>query len=149
MVSQIDKSICLSTPPPLDLLTSTVPPIHLSSYLHMPVCLSVYLRLSVRPSVRPAVYLSLSIAISGSLCALYNIIIVLYNITIVYIYSIFFEVKDCSPTSSSYARGLAASRSILFRPCRHVCCCSACAENLDRCPVCREPAELKENVYVP
>lgn len=44
---------------------------------------------------------------------------------------------------------LAASRSILFRPCRHVCCCSACAENLDRCPVCREPAELKENVYVP
>eukprot|EP00438_Fugacium_kawagutii_P006971 Skav222786 [mRNA] locus=scaffold1254:40855:52469:+ [translate_table: standard] len=45
--------------------------------------------------------------------------------------------------------GLSASRNVLFRPCRHVCCCSDCAESQDRCPVCREPAELKENVYVP
>lgn len=45
--------------------------------------------------------------------------------------------------------GLAAPRNILFRPCRHVCSCATCAENLDRCPVCREPAEVKESVYVP
>ena len=102
MVSQIDKSICLSTPPPLDLLTSTVPPIHLSSYLHMPVCLSVYLRLSVRPSVRLAVYLSLSIAISGSLslsfflCALYNITIV-YIYICVYIYYFFLKSRTAVP----------------------------------------------------
>jgi len=44
---------------------------------------------------------------------------------------------------------LAAPRNILFRPCRHVCSCATCAENLDRCPVCREPAEVKESVYVP
>uniref|UniRef100_A0A7S0FYF1 RING-type domain-containing protein n=1 Tax=Pyrodinium bahamense TaxID=73915 RepID=A0A7S0FYF1_9DINO len=33
---------------------------------------------------------------------------------------------------------LEAPREILLLPCRHVCCCKACADRLERCPVCRE-----------
>uniref|UniRef100_A0A7S4SDA9 RING-type domain-containing protein n=1 Tax=Alexandrium monilatum TaxID=311494 RepID=A0A7S4SDA9_9DINO len=32
---------------------------------------------------------------------------------------------------------LEAPRQILLLPCRHVCCCKACADRLERCPVCR------------
>jgi len=32
---------------------------------------------------------------------------------------------------------LEAPREILLLPCRHVCCCKACADRLERCPVCR------------
>jgi len=32
---------------------------------------------------------------------------------------------------------LEASREILLLPCRHVCCCKACADRLVRCPMCR------------
>ena len=67
---QIYLSIHRSTSWPLDLHSSTYPPIQLSAY----ACLSICVYLSVRPSARLAVYLSLSIAISGSLslflCAL-------------------------------------------------------------------------------
>mmetsp|Transcript_2289 Transcript_2289/g.5643 ORF Transcript_2289/g.5643 Transcript_2289/m.5643 type:complete len:720 (+) Transcript_2289:179-2338(+) len=32
---------------------------------------------------------------------------------------------------------LEAPREILLMPCRHVCCCRACADRLERCPMCR------------
>jgi len=32
---------------------------------------------------------------------------------------------------------LEAPREILLLPCRHVCCCKACADQLERCPLCR------------
>jgi len=32
---------------------------------------------------------------------------------------------------------LEAPREILLLPCRHVCCCKACADRLVRCPMCR------------
>merc|ERR1712110_520621 len=32
-----------------------------------------------------------------------------------------------------------AERKVLFLPCRHVCCCESCAQELDRCPVDRTP----------
>jgi len=30
-----------------------------------------------------------------------------------------------------------APREILLEPCRHVCCCKACGDRLDHCPMCR------------
>ena len=157
---KIDKSIRVSTP--LDLHNSTYPALQLSTYPAICICLSVYLsiclsasicvylRLSasicpcVRLSVRPSVYLSLLLSLSLSL----SLALFLSHHAI---FLCWISRTARSPTNLSFffLRGLAASRSILLRPCRHVCCCSACAENLDRCPVCREPAELKENVYVP
>jgi len=32
---------------------------------------------------------------------------------------------------------LEAPREILLMPCRHVCCCKACADRLEHCPMCR------------
>lgn len=32
-----------------------------------------------------------------------------------------------------------APRQILLMPCRHVCCCKACADRLELCPMCRTP----------
>jgi len=32
---------------------------------------------------------------------------------------------------------MASPKGVVFLPCRHMCCCAACASAVDRCPVCR------------
>ena len=44
----------------------------------------------------------------------------------------------------------AQERSIMFQPCRHVCCCAACASAWDAtCPVCRQPIASQLAVILP
>jgi len=43
---------------------------------------------------------------------------------------------------------LAADRNILFRPCRHLCCCGECGRQLATCPVCNKPVEEREQIFV-
>eukprot|EP00457_Paulinella_chromatophora_P007358 gb/GEZN01007381.1/.p1 GENE.gb/GEZN01007381.1/~~gb/GEZN01007381.1/.p1 ORF type:complete len:384 (-),score=48.75 gb/GEZN01007381.1/:393-1490(-) len=38
-------------------------------------------------------------------------------------------------------------RNVRFDPCGHVCCCDACSEDLQDCPVDRRPITLKQPVY--
>lgn len=40
-------------------------------------------------------------------------------------------------------------KSVLLMPCRHLCCCTECAEHssLFRCPICRQQIDRKINVY--
>lgn len=47
------------------------------------------------------------------------------------------ESKTRKRSSLSCVVCLEASRDILLLPCRHVCCCKACADRLERCPMCR------------
>ena len=37
---------------------------------------------------------------------------------------------------------------VLFRPCRHVCCCSVCAVRLQDCPICRAAIKAREKIFV-
>lgn len=37
---------------------------------------------------------------------------------------------------------------VLFRPCRHVCCCIACAMRLQDCPICRAVIKAREKIFV-
>lgn len=37
---------------------------------------------------------------------------------------------------------------MLFRPCRHVCCCSHCASRVGTCPMCRVRIRRKIEVYL-
>ena len=37
---------------------------------------------------------------------------------------------------------------MVIHPCGHVCVCRACAEPLDKCPLCRVTITKKERVYV-
>jgi hypothetical protein len=37
--------------------------------------------------------------------------------------------------------------SIVFMPCGHKCCCSACSDQLMTCPVCRADIQSRTNVY--
>ncbi|KAH3756525.1 hypothetical protein Pelo_11636 [Pelomyxa schiedti] len=41
----------------------------------------------------------------------------------------------------------ANSRDTLFMPCRHLICCSTCAEIVDACPFCRQPIATKIKVF--
>jgi len=43
---------------------------------------------------------------------------------------------------------LEAPREILLLPCRHVCCCKACADKLERCPVCRARKSAFNKVFL-
>lgn len=43
---------------------------------------------------------------------------------------------------------LEAPREILLLPCRHVCCCKACADRLERCPVCRAQKTAFTKVFL-
>lgn len=40
------------------------------------------------------------------------------------------------------------SKSRVFEPCMHVCACDACADRLDRCPLCQRPIFAKRRVYL-
>ena len=42
-----------------------------------------------------------------------------------------------------------ASLSVVFRPCRHVVCCSDCSQRVDTCPVCRQTIEERQPIYMP
>ncbi|ESO98446.1 hypothetical protein LOTGIDRAFT_231463 [Lottia gigantea] len=41
-------------------------------------------------------------------------------------------------------------RSVLFEPCRHVCCCASCVSNFKNkpCPVCRVPVQSWQVVFL-
>ena len=39
-------------------------------------------------------------------------------------------------------------RSILFLPCRHVACCTACADALRKCPVCRQRIDERLRIAI-
>mmetsp|Transcript_126845 Transcript_126845/g.224775 ORF Transcript_126845/g.224775 Transcript_126845/m.224775 type:complete len:699 (+) Transcript_126845:85-2181(+) len=41
-----------------------------------------------------------------------------------------------------------APREILLIPCRHVCCCKACADRLEKCPMCRAQKEDFAKVFL-
>jgi len=41
-----------------------------------------------------------------------------------------------------------APREILLIPCRHVCCCKACADRLQLCPMCRSPKTAFTKVFL-
>lgn len=41
-----------------------------------------------------------------------------------------------------------APREILLVPCRHVCCCKECADQLERCPMCRTPTTDFTKVFL-
>eukprot|EP00929_Paragymnodinium_shiwhaense_P103753 TRINITY_DN67476_c0_g1_i2.p1 TRINITY_DN67476_c0_g1~~TRINITY_DN67476_c0_g1_i2.p1 ORF type:complete len:469 (-),score=62.58 TRINITY_DN67476_c0_g1_i2:144-1550(-) len=41
-----------------------------------------------------------------------------------------------------------APRGVLLEPCRHVCCCKACAERLEQCPMCRVPKTSYTEVFL-
>jgi hypothetical protein len=43
---------------------------------------------------------------------------------------------------------LEAPRDILLLPCRHVCCCKACADRLEKCPMCRPPKKGFSKVFL-
>jgi len=43
---------------------------------------------------------------------------------------------------------LEAPRDILLLPCRHVCCCKACADRLERCPMCRAQKTAVTKVFL-
>lgn len=43
---------------------------------------------------------------------------------------------------------LEAPREMLLLPCRHVCCCQACADQLECCPLCRAPKTSCTKVYL-
>mmetsp|Transcript_110394 Transcript_110394/g.356013 ORF Transcript_110394/g.356013 Transcript_110394/m.356013 type:complete len:211 (+) Transcript_110394:86-718(+) len=43
---------------------------------------------------------------------------------------------------------LEAPREILLLPCRHVCCCKACADRLERCPMCRAQKTAFAKVFL-
>ena len=38
---------------------------------------------------------------------------------------------------------------VLFRPCRHVCCCAVCARRLQECPMCRGTIKAQEKIFLP
>ena len=40
------------------------------------------------------------------------------------------------------------NKCMLFLPCKHVSCCEKCAENLDSCPLCRNPIQSKIKIYL-
>ena len=40
------------------------------------------------------------------------------------------------------------TRSVLFRPCNHVCVCVDCVDLLRECPLCKGAVEAKERVYI-
>ncbi|XP_064610889.1 E3 ubiquitin-protein ligase MYLIP-like [Liolophura sinensis] len=42
-----------------------------------------------------------------------------------------------------------AGMDTVLCPCGHVVCCGACAQCLDRCPICRAPIEQVQTVYLP
>lgn len=43
---------------------------------------------------------------------------------------------------------LEAPREVLLYPCRHVCCCQACADRLQRCPMCRAEKTAFTQVFL-
>jgi len=43
---------------------------------------------------------------------------------------------------------LEAPREILLLPCRHVCCCRACADRMERCPMCRAQKTAFAKVFL-
>lgn len=43
---------------------------------------------------------------------------------------------------------LEAPREILLLPCRHVCCCKACADRLEHCPMCRAKKTAFAKVFL-
>jgi len=65
----------------------------------------------------------------------------------------FLQHSSCDSTpkkSSSLACVvcLEAPREILLLPCRHVCCCRACADRMERCPMCRAQKTAFAKVFL-
>lgn len=52
------------------------------------------------------------------------------------------------PSGLSCVVCLEAPREILLLPCRHVCCCKACADRLERCPMCRAEKTAFTKVFL-
>lgn len=40
-----------------------------------------------------------------------------------------------------------APKTMLFRPCKHLCTCQDCAKLVETCPICRWQIEERERVY--
>lgn len=40
------------------------------------------------------------------------------------------------------------SKSVLFEPCMHLCCCSECSDAVETCPACRAVIKTKRYVFV-
>jgi hypothetical protein len=40
------------------------------------------------------------------------------------------------------------SKSVLFEPCMHLCCCRVCSDAVEACPVCRAVIKTKRHVFV-
>lgn len=43
---------------------------------------------------------------------------------------------------------MAAPRDTVLVPCKHVCLCHACAQQLHECPVCKTPIAQTERIYL-
>ena len=40
------------------------------------------------------------------------------------------------------------TKCMLFLPCKHVSCCEQCAQNVNSCPLCRNPIQSKVKIYL-
>ena len=43
---------------------------------------------------------------------------------------------------------LEKDKCMLLMPCKHVCCCEQCVENINQCPLCRNNIQSKMKIYL-
>ena len=56
--------------------------------------------------------------------------------------------EEDAPASATCRVCLRSERTTVFEPCKHVVCCSTCADNVTECPICRAHIESRTRVYM-
>ena len=60
------------------------------------------------------------------------------------------KVQECQQTTDNLACVVCLDncKEVLFMPCRHICMCEGCAENITDCPICRSRIVSKQKSFI-
>jgi len=58
------------------------------------------------------------------------------------------DETSTNTSASDCAVCMDAPKNMLLRPCKHLATCFRCSANLEICPICRTPIELREKIFL-